>query len=80
MSRQPRILTDGTHLVSLDDPDHAHLHAFARRLGLKLVWFQDHPRHPHYDLTTISALARARLLGAEVTTRQELVRLMRAQP
>lgn len=27
------------------------LHAFARKLGLKREWFQDHPRHPHYDLT-----------------------------
>ena len=27
------------------------LHAFAHRLGLKRSWFQDHPRHPHYDLT-----------------------------
>jgi len=27
------------------------LHAFAARLGLKRAWFQDHSRHPHYDLT-----------------------------
>lgn len=27
------------------------LHAFARRLGLRREWFQDHPIAPHYDLT-----------------------------
>ncbi len=27
------------------------LHAFAKRIGMKRIWFQDHPRHPHYDLT-----------------------------
>ena len=26
------------------------LHAFALRLGLKRRWFQNKPRHPHYDL------------------------------
>ena len=27
------------------------LHAFASTLGLKLAWFQRHPRLPHYDVT-----------------------------
>ena len=27
------------------------LHAMARKIGLKRIWFQEHPRHPHYDLT-----------------------------
>lgn len=27
------------------------LHAFASRLGLQRRWFQEHPVHPHYDLT-----------------------------
>jgi hypothetical protein len=26
------------------------LHAFALHLGLKRSWFQNKPRHPHYDL------------------------------
>ena len=30
----------------------AELHEFASRLGLKRVWFQDHPRLPHYDVTS----------------------------
>ena len=36
------LTTDGT----LDD-----LHVFARRLGMKREWFQDHRLAPHYDLT-----------------------------
>ena len=27
------------------------LHAFASKLGLKRMWFQDKPDFPHYDLT-----------------------------
>jgi hypothetical protein len=27
------------------------LHEFALRLGLRRTYFQDHPRHPHYDIT-----------------------------
>jgi hypothetical protein len=27
------------------------LHEFALKLGLKKEWFQDHKKHPHYDLT-----------------------------
>ncbi len=27
------------------------LHNFADKIGLKLAWFQDKPRLPHYDLT-----------------------------
>lgn len=26
------------------------LHAFAAMIGMKRRWFQEHPRHPHYDL------------------------------
>jgi hypothetical protein len=29
----------------------ADLHSFAEKIGLKFTWFQNHPRHPHYDLT-----------------------------
>jgi len=27
------------------------LHNAAELIGLKKEWFQNHPRHPHYDLT-----------------------------
>lgn len=36
------------HLFA-DDVDE--LHAFAKKLGLKRVWFQDDKRLPHYDVT-----------------------------
>jgi Protein of unknown function (DUF4031) len=27
------------------------LHQLAESIGLRRSWFQDHPRHPHYDVT-----------------------------
>lgn len=47
------------------------LHAFAKRLRLKREWFQDHPMHPHYDLT-VAKRAHAVALGAtEVSAREQ---------
>jgi hypothetical protein len=40
------------------------LHAFAKRLGLKREWFQEHWSAPHYDLTP-GKRARALELGAQ---------------
>ena len=39
------------------------LHAFARRLGLKKAWFQDHRWVKHYDLTEARRV-KAVALGA----------------
>ena len=39
------------------------LHTFARRLGMKRAWFQNHRLAPHYDLTG-SKRERALELGA----------------
>jgi hypothetical protein len=39
------------------------LHAFAKRLGLRRSWFQDHTRVPHYDITR-NKRRQAVLLGA----------------
>jgi len=47
------------------------LHAFARRLGMRPEWFQDHPRHPHYDLTE-GKRYRALQLGARPMDHREL--------
>jgi len=64
------ILFDGIHLASDESLDE--LHAFAKSVGLKREWFQDHPRHPHYDVWGTPA----RSLAVNVTSR-ELVRLAR---
>ena len=48
----------------------AELHAFAARLGLKRVWFQDEGFFEHYDLTT-NKLDKAIQLGAEPLTRAD---------
>jgi len=66
------IYTDRTHLVAdtLNE-----LHTFAYRMGLKRAWFQDHERHPHYDLTTGRAANRALALGAKPVTTRQLVKL-----
>ncbi len=62
------LFTDGT----LDE-----LHAFAKRLGLKRGWFQDHRIAHHYDLTP-ARRAKAVLLGATETTTREWLRRRRA--
>jgi hypothetical protein len=43
-----RIMFDGTHLAT-NGPLEG-LHAFSRLIGLQRRWYQDHPRHPHYDV------------------------------
>ncbi len=57
------------------------LHSFARRIGLWRSWFQHHPRHPHYDLTTMRKMARAIKAGAiPVTTKEMLKATQRKLP
>ncbi len=66
--------TDGVHLMadSLEE-----LHRFAAKLHLRRQWFQDHPRHPHYDLTTRRMGKRAVAEGAQLVTTRELIEIMR---
>lgn len=52
------------------------LHEFAAKLGMKREWFQDHPKHPHYDLVK-SRRERAVALGAKEVTSRELVNVWR---
>lgn len=66
------LLDDQGHLAS--DTSVAELHAFARSLCLRPEWFQNHPDHPHYDLTTPRARRRAAEMGAVVVTPRELCR------
>jgi hypothetical protein len=64
------IHTDGVHLVS-DIPGEEgerELHAFASGLRFRRAWFQNHPVHPHYDLTTARAARHAQQHGAMLTS------------
>ncbi len=51
------------------------LDEFALRLGLRKVWYQDHPRHPHFDLTASKRGLAVRLGAVELSTRDSLLRL-----
>ena len=59
--------------MKADTPEE--LHDFATRIGLKLSWFQDHPRHPHYDLTTKRMIDKAIKTGAKMISPKEMVRV-----
>ena len=67
------VYTDKIHLVadSLEE-----LHDFATHIGLKRDWFQNHSRHPHYDLWG-SRLKSALNRGAVVVNSKEIVRISR---
>jgi hypothetical protein len=49
----PRGYTKWSHMASDDLTKEGlrELHEMARKIGLDRAWFQDHPAHPHYDLT-----------------------------
>lgn len=68
------ILTDGIHLIS--DSSIGELHEFARRIGLKREWFQEH-FHPHYDLTTKRMSEKAVKAGAKEVDTKQLIRTER---
>jgi len=61
------------HLVT--DGTIEELHEFAMRLGRSPRRFQDHPRHPHYDLMP-SSRALAVVLGAVEVTSSQIVRIL----
>ena len=67
------IFTDGSHLVS--DKSLDELHLFARLIGLRHEWFQNHPRHPHYDITTSKKREIAFKKGAIFTSSKEIVKI-----
>lgn len=73
------IYTDGFHLVT-NNADLEELHRFAQAMGLRRDWFQEKGRsHPHYDLTTQRASARAIGSGAKLVTPRELVKILSAR-
>lgn len=53
------------------------LHVFAKRLGLKRMWYQMPgygEENAHYDLTTYRMRAKAQRMGAVLVTSKELVK------
>ena len=56
------------------------LHSFAKLLGLKVEWFQNQGRYPHYDLTTSRIRKKALALGAELISSREIVKLLKGKP
>ena len=71
------IYTDGTHLVA---DSLTELHKFALSIGLRHDWFQDHPRHPHYDLTTRRVAARALKSGAVLVSQRYIIQISHSYP
>lgn len=69
------IYTDRVHLIS--DTSLEELHEFAERLGLRREWFQNHPRHPHYDLTTHRIRKKAYALGTKLIRPKDLAFIVR---
>lgn len=69
------------HLVS--DTSMHELHEFATALGLKRDWFQNHSRHPHYDLITrqyrpnTRLIAKAVDMGAKLVSSKEIVKMFK---
>ncbi len=47
------------------------LHAFAKKLGMRREWFQDHRLAPHYDLTPRRRALALRLGAVEVPAREQ---------
>lgn len=70
--KKPRCFDAGSAHLTVDG-DLEELHVFARRLGLRREWFQDHPLHPHYDLTA-SRREKALEFGAEFVPGKEQAR------
>lgn len=68
------VYTDGVHLVADSLPE---LHRFAKQLGLRREWFQNHERHPHYDLTTARMVNKAMHYGAQKVSSKTIIRVCR---
>lgn len=60
----------GSCHMAADTPEE--LHAMAAKLGMKRAWYQDDPRHPHYDLVK-SKRDKAIQLGAQAVSTREMV-------
>lgn len=63
------------HLIS--DKSEDELHIFAKKLGLKKEWFQNNPKHPHYDVTTNRMRNKAIDIGAILINSKEIVKIFK---
>lgn len=54
------------------------LHTMADKIGVARKWFQDDPRHPHYDIC-LSKRTSAVQYGAVEVTQRELAMIFRKQ-
>lgn len=67
------------HLVTNGDINE--LHSFAQQLDLKREWFQDHKKHPHYDLCSRDGkpsnykIWKAQELGAKLVSTRQIVKI-----
>ena len=70
------VYTDGIHVIAdtLEE-----LHNFAQLIGLKREWFQDNPRHPHYDTVSRKTQRAALKKGAKIRGSKELIRIIHQQ-
>lgn len=64
------------HMVT--DGDVEELHQMADTIGLKRAWFQDHPRHPHYDITS-GRRHKALAAGAVEVNDRQLLRIIQSR-
>lgn len=69
------VYTDSAGNLIADTSDE--LHTFAARLGLRRSWFQNHPKHPHYDLTTERMRKKAVKFGALLVDRRKIVEIIK---
>lgn len=44
------------------------LHAMAEAIGLRREWFQNHPHHPHYDLSPCARVLAVQRGAIEVSS------------
>ena len=62
----------GTYWCHLVADSLLELHEFARLLGLRRSWFQEHSVYPHYDVT-VRVRDKALLLGASIGDRRIII-------
>lgn len=67
------IYTDRVHLIADELQE---LHWFAESIGMKRSWFQDHPKHPHYDIFGRN-VTKAIRHGAKVVSSKKLIEILK---